>query len=87
MQKKSCQLTGKGRGVILYGKVKSCNSSICKKMGNVALVRSLPGRTTNTTRCRHCNKTETLPHVLACYRLGGALQIKRQENFYLMDHT
>lgn len=73
-----CQYPQKGRGVVLYKQVKSVNQWIYRKNGlstsewrhclkmtcNVAAVRTLPGRTTKTNRCRHCNELETLGHVL-----------------------
>ncbi|KAJ4428684.1 hypothetical protein ANN_25677 [Periplaneta americana] len=48
-----------------------------KMIAMVAPVRSLPGRSTGTTHCRHCSEYETLPHVLGSCPQGQVLRIKR----------
>ncbi|KAJ4447204.1 hypothetical protein ANN_09206 [Periplaneta americana] len=46
---------------------------------NLSAVRSVPGRSFNTTRCRHpgCNETETLGHVLGFCRKTELLRNNR----------
>ncbi|KAJ4426448.1 hypothetical protein ANN_27262 [Periplaneta americana] len=50
-----------------------------KMPSNLSAVRSVPGRSCNTTRCRHygCNETETLGHVLGFYRKTELLRNNR----------
>ena len=86
-----CAYPQKGKGVCLFSEVPSANSWVFQKTGlsssewrdilkmnaMVAPVRSLPGRSTSTTRCRHCSETETLPHVLGSCPRGELLRIKR----------
>ncbi|KAJ4448903.1 hypothetical protein ANN_00295 [Periplaneta americana] len=40
-------------------------------------VRTLPGRTLDSARCRRCDEQETLPHVLGFCHLGELLRINR----------
>lgn len=47
---------------------------------NVAAVRSVPGRSTNTNRCRHCNEFESLAHVLCYCGYGETARIKRHND-------
>ncbi|KAJ4445242.1 hypothetical protein ANN_07043 [Periplaneta americana] len=46
---------------------------------NVTAMRSVPGRTVSTTRCRHsgCSETETLGHVLGFCKKGELLRNNR----------
>jgi len=50
-----------------------------KMIANVAPVRAIPGRSLDGSRCRHCNETETLPHVLG-YSAHGALMRNSRHN-------
>ena len=43
-------------------------------------VRTVPGRSLNTSHCRHCSEYETLAHVLGYCRQGETLRIKRHNN-------
>ncbi|KAJ4441534.1 hypothetical protein ANN_11390 [Periplaneta americana] len=43
----------------------------------VVPIRSLPGRSTCATQCRHCSEYETLPHVFGSCPQGEVLRIKR----------
>ena len=83
------QLPHKGQGVSLFEECPKANSWIIHKKNlssseftnaikmscNATAVRSVPGRSFNTTRCRllGCNETETLPHVLGFCRKGELL--------------
>ncbi|KAJ4450916.1 hypothetical protein ANN_02350 [Periplaneta americana] len=55
-----------------------------KMTAMVAPVRSLPGRSTGTTHCRHCSEYETLPHVLGSCPQGEVLRIKRHNTIRSM---
>ncbi|KAJ4426359.1 hypothetical protein ANN_27173 [Periplaneta americana] len=44
---------------------------------NAIPVRTLPGRTLDSTRCRRCDEQETLPHVLGFCHHGELLRINR----------
>ncbi|KAJ4427373.1 hypothetical protein ANN_24994 [Periplaneta americana] len=44
---------------------------------NTIPVRTLPGRTLDSTRCRRCDEQETLLHVLGFCHLGELLRINR----------
>ncbi|KAJ4435590.1 hypothetical protein ANN_18206 [Periplaneta americana] len=50
-----------------------------KMSSNLSVVRSVPGRSFNTTCCRHpgCNETETLGHVLGFCRKTELLRNNR----------
>ena len=88
-----CQLPHKGKGVVIYGECPKANSWMTSKKNlstseyinaikmstNLSAVRSVPGRTFNTTRCRHldCNETETLGHVLGFCRKTELLRNNR----------
>ena len=88
-----CQLPHKGKGVMIYGECPKFNSWISRKKNlsssefinavkmscNVTAVRSVPGRTYNTTRFRHpgCNETETLGHVLRFCKKSELLRNNR----------
>ena len=88
-----CQLPHKGKGVALYAECPKFNSwmrthkhlssseyiSAIKMSCNVSAVRSVPGRSFNTTRCRQegCNETETLGHVLGFCRKAELLRNNR----------
>ena len=73
----------KGRGVILFKEQPYANKWIFNKeglscsewttmirmIGEVTNVRYTPGRSQDSNRCRFCNETETLSHVLGrCHR-------------------
>lgn len=88
-----CQLPHKGRGVSVYEDYPQANSWVSSKKNlssseyvnalkmscNLSAVRSIPGRSFSTTRCRHpgCNETETLGHVLGFCRKGELLRNNR----------
>ncbi|KAJ4438286.1 hypothetical protein ANN_14225 [Periplaneta americana] len=88
-----CKLPHKGKGVILYSDYPKANSWMSSKANlsiseyinaikissNLSAVRSVPGRSLNTTRCRHpgCNETETLGHVLGFCRKTELLRNNR----------
>ncbi|KAJ4450598.1 hypothetical protein ANN_02024 [Periplaneta americana] len=88
-----CKLPHKGKGVILYSECPKANSwmsskanlsiseyiNAIKMSSNLSAVRSVPGRSFNTTRCRHpgCNETETLGHVLGFCRKTELLRNNR----------
>ncbi|KAJ4435546.1 hypothetical protein ANN_18162 [Periplaneta americana] len=46
-------------------------------IANTIPVRTLPGRTLDSTRCRRCDEQETLPHVLGFCHHGELLRINR----------
>ena len=87
-----CSYPHKGKGVELFAEVPPANKWIVQKkgltssewrdmvkmIGMVAPVRSLPGRSTSTTHCRHCRENETLPHVLGSCPQGALLRVKRR---------
>ena len=89
-----CSCQQKGIGVALYSEVKAANQWIYRKQGlsnsewrdclkmtcNVAAVRAVPGRSTNTNRCRHCNEFESLAHVLCYCGHGETARIKRHND-------
>ncbi|KAJ4428001.1 hypothetical protein ANN_24014 [Periplaneta americana] len=88
-----CKFPHKGKGVILYSECPKANSwmsskanlsiseyiNAIKMSSNLSAVRSVPGRSFNTTRCRHpgCNETETLGHVLGFCRKTQLLRNNR----------
>ncbi|KAJ4429926.1 hypothetical protein ANN_22130 [Periplaneta americana] len=88
-----CQLPHKGKGVCTFEECPKANSWIYSKKClssseyinaikmscNVTAVRSVPGRTFSTTRCRHpgCSETETLGHVLGFCKKGELLRNNR----------
>ncbi|KAJ4452015.1 hypothetical protein ANN_03529 [Periplaneta americana] len=88
-----CQLPHKGKGVVIYEEYPRANSLVSTKRNlssseyinaikmscNLTAVRSVPGRTFSTTRCRQpgCNETETLGHVLGFCRKGELLRNNR----------
>ncbi|KAJ4427564.1 hypothetical protein ANN_25212, partial [Periplaneta americana] len=85
------KLKSKGLGVVFYSHWKKGNSWISTKKGlsssqwtqaikmncNTIPVRTLPGRTLDSTRCRRCDEQETLPHVLGFCHHGELLRINR----------
>jgi len=88
-----CALPHKGKGVVCYQEVPAANKwhttqegltssewiAAVKMIFNVAPVRSVPGRSLDGNRCRHCSETETLSHVLGnCPH--GALQRTARHN-------
>ncbi|KAJ4449887.1 hypothetical protein ANN_01293 [Periplaneta americana] len=93
-----CANPQKGKGVVLFEEVPAANSWIIKNDGlsssewremlkmtaMMAPVRSLPGRSTGTTHCRHCSEYETLPHVLGSCPQGEVLRIKRHNTIRSM---
>jgi hypothetical protein len=75
----------KGRGIELCKEVPSCNKWITNKSGlskvdyttalkmraDVCSNKANPGRSTDGTRCRHCDdETETLAHILGTCEFG-----------------
>ncbi|KAJ4451432.1 hypothetical protein ANN_02894 [Periplaneta americana] len=58
---------------------KAENINAIKMSSNLSVVRSVPGRNFNTTRCRHldCNETEALGHVLGFCRKTELLRNNR----------
>ncbi|KAJ4448354.1 hypothetical protein ANN_10369 [Periplaneta americana] len=54
----------------------SHRSRLCT-VSNTIPVRTLPGRTLDSTRCRRCDEQETLPHVLGFCHHGELLRINR----------
>ncbi|KAJ4447067.1 hypothetical protein ANN_09056 [Periplaneta americana] len=46
-------------------------------MNKFVSLRTLPGRTLDSTRCRRCDEQETLPHVLGFCHHGELLRINR----------
>lgn len=84
-------MKSKGLGVVFYSHWKKGNSWISTKKGlsssqwtqaikmncNTIPVRTLPGRTLDSTRCRRCDEQETLPHVLGFCHHGELLRINR----------
>ncbi|KAJ4433259.1 hypothetical protein ANN_15518 [Periplaneta americana] len=85
------KLKSKGLGVVFYSHWKKGNSWISTKKGhsssqwtqaikmncNTIPVRTLPGRTLDSTHCRRCDEQETLPHVLDFCHHGELLRINR----------
>ncbi|KAJ4444181.1 hypothetical protein ANN_05971 [Periplaneta americana] len=85
------KLKSKGMGGVFYSHWKKGNSWISTKKGlsssqwtqaikmncNTISVRTLPGRTLDSTRCRRCDEQETFPHVLGFCHHGELLRIKR----------
>ncbi|KAJ4450926.1 hypothetical protein ANN_02361 [Periplaneta americana] len=85
------KLKSKGLGVVFYSHWKKGNSWISTKKGlsssqwtqaikmncNTIPVRTLPGRTLDSTRCRRCDEQETLPHILGFCHHGELLRINR----------
>lgn len=83
-------LPHRGRGVAHFSEWTHSNTWISSKKGlsssqwtnaikmdcNVIPVRSLPGRS-EETRCRHCNESETLPHILGFCKKGELLRNNR----------
>ena len=88
-----CELPQRGKGVEVFQQVPKTNSWIDDKKGlsasewtnaikmscNTAAVRTIPGRTTNSTKCRHpgCDNQETLGHVLGYCSKGELLRNTR----------
>ncbi|KAJ4429897.1 hypothetical protein ANN_22101 [Periplaneta americana] len=86
-----CKLPHNSKGVILYSECPKANSwmsskanlsiseyiNAIKMSSNLSAVRSVPGRSFNTIRCRHpcCNETETLGHVL---RFSRKTELRRK---------
>jgi len=93
-----CALPQKGKGVALFKQEPSFNKWLMTKKGlsssewtssikmtaNVAAVRVIPGRSTQTTRCRHCNEIETLGHVLGACEKGTLLRNARHHRIRKM---
>lgn len=89
-----CSYPHKGKGVELFKEVPAANNWILQKKGlsssewrdiikmnaMVVPVRSIPGRSSGTTHCRHCSEYETLPHVLGKCPQGELLRIKRHNS-------
>ena len=48
-----------------------------RMLGEVTNVRYTPGRSQDTNRCRFCNETEILAHVLGKYEHGKLLRHAR----------
>lgn len=86
-----CSYPHKGKGVKLFSEVPSANKwvrnkqnlsssewrDMLKMVAMVPPLRSIPGRSTNTSHCRHCGVYESLPHVLGSCPQGELLRIKR----------
>ncbi|KAJ4431020.1 hypothetical protein ANN_19613 [Periplaneta americana] len=74
------QLLGYADGVNMLGEFYLKRDAI-KMVGNVAVVRAIPGRSMIINRCRHCfNEIETLAHVFgSCPH--GPRRLKTQEGF------
>src|SRR5436190_6957133 len=89
-----CKLPHKGKGVELFKEVTSANKWVFSKKGlsssewttalkmvaNVVPVRSVPGRSQDGTRCRHCSEPETLAHVLGSCPYGALLRNSRHHS-------
>lgn len=86
-----CNYPSKGKGIALFDECRASNKWILDRKGlsasewtncikmipNVAPVRSIPGRSKDGTRCRYCNETETLSHVLGSCQHGMLLRNAR----------
>jgi hypothetical protein len=87
------KLPQKGKGVSMFAETPRSNKWVYTKKGlscsewtnsikmscNVAAVRAVPGRSTNTNRCRtsDCNEIETIAHVLGRCNKGELLRNTR----------
>lgn len=79
-----CQLKTHGRGVVLYEECTSANRWITSSQGLSSSewreAIKLQGRSPDGTRCRHCNETETLAHVLGSSQYEELLRNTTERN-------
>lgn len=99
-----CKLPHKGKGVEVFKQVPDSNSWLVNRKGlstsewtnaikmscNTTAVRTIPGRSKHTTKCRHpgCEHQETLGHVLGMCSKGELLRNTRHHKVrsYIATH-